>query len=120
MMKLIYGTGSKIQNLALLKVDVYTFSKSDVQIESSIANPDSLHLIAFIQDYSTKEILQSAIFPVNRKRNRIITAIKDPGVIQVALENVKIYPNPANSKFNFGLPGDFPANGIWKISDQRG
>ena len=75
-------------------------------------------MVAFVQDYKTKEILQSAVFPVKRKGSKIITAIHDPS--KSALENVKIYPNPANGKFSFGLSGNFPANAMWKISDQRG
>ena len=40
--------------------------------------------------------------------------------VAAAIEDVLIYPNPVNGKFNFGLPGDFPSNCVWKISDQRG
>jgi hypothetical protein len=115
--KFIYGTGGDIKNVSLLPNGTLDFSKYNVAIDASINNPDSLHLVAFIQDYNTKEILQSAVFPVNRKGSKIVTAIHDP---ISSIENIRIYPNPANGKFIFGMPGGFPANAIWKIADQRG
>jgi hypothetical protein len=55
--------------------------------------------------------------PVIKKVGILITGI-EPSIAE--LEQIQIYPNPANGKFNFSLPGDFPSNCIWKISDQRG
>jgi hypothetical protein len=100
--------------------DPIQFTKQNIEVDVQIADPANLHLVAWVQNFTTREILQSFKMPLGRKKGRVITAIEDPAKITAAMESVIIYPNPANGKFNFGLPGDFPPNCVWKISDQRG
>ncbi len=117
--KMLFGSEG-VKTVSLKKGDPFSFAKPDIEIDATIANAANLHLLAFVQDFTTKEILQSVSMPLGKKRGKIITAIEDPSQNIAALESIKIYPNPANGKFNFGLPGDFPSNCVWKISDQRG
>ncbi|MFN5005279.1 MAG: autotransporter-associated beta strand repeat-containing protein [Bacteroidota bacterium] len=91
----------------------------EVEITSRIYNSNNLKLIGFVQDKNTGEVYQSIIVNAPRKTNSPITAIEDdPFMAQI--NQVQIYPNPANGQFNFAVPGEFPAGSIWKISDQRG
>ncbi len=117
--KMLFGSEG-VKTVSLKKGDPFSFAKPDIEIDATIANAANLHLLAFVQDFTTKEILQSVSMPLGKKRGKIITAIEHPSQNIAALESIKIYPNPANGKFNFGLPGDFPSNCVWKISDQRG
>jgi hypothetical protein len=117
--KLFFGSEG-IKAVTLNKGDAFSFTKQDIEVATQIQNPTKLHLVAFIQNYITKEVLQSFKMPLNNKRSQFITAIENPAKTIASIEDVRIYPNPANGKFNFGLPGDFPANCIWKIADQRG
>ncbi|MBI3483089.1 MAG: PKD domain-containing protein, partial [Bacteroidetes bacterium] len=117
--KLLLGSEG-VKTVTLNKGDAFTFAKSDIEIDAPIANSTNLHLVAFVQDFATKEILQSFRMQLKNKKGKLITAIDDPSQNITALEGVKLYPNPANGKFSFGLPGDFPSNCVWKISDQRG
>jgi hypothetical protein len=117
--KLLLGSEG-VKSVNVVKGDPIQFVNPNIEIDVQIADPANLHLIAFVQNSSTKEILQSFKMPLGKKKGKVITAIEDPAKVAAAIEGVLIYPNPVNGKFNFGLPGDFPANGVWKISDQRG
>jgi hypothetical protein len=91
----------------------------EVEINSRVYNSSNLKLIGFIQDKNTGEVYQSVIVTAPRKFNSPITAVEDdPFMAQI--HQIEIYPNPANRKFNFAVPGEFPSGAIWKISDQRG
>jgi PKD repeat protein len=91
----------------------------EVEITSRVYNSNNLKLIGFVQDKNTGEVYQSIIVNAPRKVNSPITAVEDdPFMAQI--NQIQIYPNPANGQFNFAVPGEFPAGSIWKISDQRG
>ncbi|MBS1682566.1 MAG: hypothetical protein JST48_12710, partial [Bacteroidetes bacterium] len=117
--KLLFGSGGIVKNDLLQPGDTTSFTKESIPIEISVKANDTskFYVIAFVQNFTTKEILQSAIMRVNPKKGKIITAI-DPSV--ASLDDLQLYPNPASGKFNLSLPGEFPAGSIWKISDQRG
>jgi hypothetical protein len=118
--KLLLGPNGSVINKTFAKNDTYTFSSGEVDINTVIKNPSGLSLVAFVQNFNTKEILQSGIIDSPRKNGSVITAVENTPGKPLSVDNITIYPNPANHQFNFGLPGDFPAGCIWKISDQRG
>ena len=91
----------------------------EVDINVKVYKPNNLRLIGFVQDKNTGEIYQSIIVDAPNKINSPITALEDDPII-AQINQIQIYPNPANGKFNFAVPGDFPERSIWKIADQRG
>ncbi|MFM9838772.1 MAG: PKD domain-containing protein [Cyclobacteriaceae bacterium] len=93
---------------------------SEIEINVPIKNPRNLKLIGFIQDKNTGEIYQSTVMKVKFKTNSPITGLGDDPAVISNLKDLQIYPNPANGKFNFALPGNFPPGYVWKIADQRG
>ena len=115
--KLLFAGDGVTKSVVMAANDTQVFSKGDVELTTKIADPTKLYLVAFIQNFVTKEVLQSLVMPVTRKVGSLITGI-EPSIAE--LEQIQIYPNPANGKFSFGTSGDFPSNCIWKISDQRG
>ena len=93
----------------------------EIDINVRVANPTKLKLIGFVQNKNTGEIYQSAILNVGYKTGAPVTAVDDNDSPMVGdLKDLQIYPNPANGKFNFGIPGNFPEGYVWKIADQRG
>ncbi len=115
--KLLFAGDGVTKNGVMAPNDTQVFSKGVVEINTQITDPTKLILVAFIQNFVTKEIIQSAIMPVTKKVGSVITGI-EPSIAE--LEQIQIYPNPSNGKFNFGTSNSFPNNCIWKISDQRG
>jgi Secretion system C-terminal sorting domain len=92
----------------------------EIQLNVPIKDWTKLKLIGFIQDKNTGEIYQSTILKIaNKKIGSTIVGIEDPTAVG-KFKDLQLYPNPANGKFNFALPGEFPPGYIWKISDQRG
>lgn len=90
-----------------------------VEIDTYIANKDSLWLIGFVQDNLTGETYQSVLIKAPAVEGNInpITAVDD------ALEpsSLNMYPNPvANGKLYLSVPKEFLTAGNWKIADQRG
>lgn len=93
----------------------------ETQINVPIRDWTKLKLIGFIQDKNTGEIYQSTILQIaNKKVGSTIVGVEPENPSATSLNELQIYPNPANGKFNFAIPGEFPAGYIWKISDQRG
>ncbi len=93
----------------------------ETQINVPIKDWTKLKLIGFIQDKNTGEIYQSTILNIaNKKVGSTIVGVEPENPSATSLNELQIYPNPANGKFNFAIPGEFPAGYIWKISDQRG
>jgi Secretion system C-terminal sorting domain len=98
-----------------------TITKTDVEINVPITNPSQLTLIAYVQDRNTKEIYQSVVIAGPAVQGGPITAITEPVHPAVSsVEEIQMYPNPANGSFKFELPDNMPAGFTWKIADQRG
>ena len=55
--------------------------------EHSVETWDDLHIVVWVQDATTKEVLQSAMFDVNNASNEDLEA------------EAKVYPNPSNDAF---------------------
>jgi len=124
--KLLYGSdatkpdGITInQPFAIGQVAVRPQPANEIEINVPILEPNNLWLIGFVQDKNTGEILQSTILKAPNKEGSIIVGI-EPTNQTGDINDLQIYPNPANGKFNFALPGNFPAGYVWKIADQRG
>jgi Secretion system C-terminal sorting domain len=93
---------------------------TEVEINVPIKDPKKLKLIGFIQDKNTGEIYQSTVMKVKFKINSPITGLGDDPAVIANLKDLQVYPNPANGRFNFAVPGNFPAGYVWKMADQRG
>jgi len=116
--QLLYAGDGVTSSVAMAKNNTQIFGKGDVEISTQIADPTKLFLVAFVQNFATKEVLQSAIMPVIKKVGTLVTGI-EPSIAE--LEQILIYPNPANGKFSFKTSaGEYPSDCIWKIADQRG
>ena len=115
--KLLYSGAGFTSTATMQPGDSLIITNGAVSINTPITNPKKLYLVAFVQNFNTKELIQSLVVPVKYKTGSLITGIESS---VAALERIQIYPNPADGKFNFALPGDFPSGSVYKISDQRG
>jgi hypothetical protein len=115
--KLLFGGDGVTTNQAMAANDTQVFSKGEITLDANIKDATKLSVMVFIQNFATKEILQSALVPIGPKKGVLVTGIEPQAGV---LDDIKIYPNPANGKFSFALPGELPTGSIWKISDQRG
>jgi hypothetical protein len=87
-------------------------------IDVSVANGNSLHLIAFVQDSSRRihqAIMQKA---ANNKAQQQVVGVEDP--LDGLLSELQIYPNPASGKINFAMDRKIPQGYSYSITDQRG
>jgi hypothetical protein len=91
----------------------------DYIMDVPIANPDNLYLVAFIQDKTTRRVLQSRIVKAPRKVGIIpVGAEDDPLVAEIG--NISVYPNPASKVLNFHIENKLTHQYGWHIVDQRG
>jgi hypothetical protein len=91
----------------------------DYSTYTSIFHPDSLYLVAFVQDKNTKEILQAVISRVKGSKDGIIVGLPDDPST-AAIQGLDIYPNPASMNVNFRHDEVLPYDYEWKVIDQRG
>jgi hypothetical protein len=96
----------------------------DYTLDIPVTNPDSLYILAFVQDNSESEvtsrrILQSRIVKAPRKVGPVITGIEDSPTI-AELKGLVVYPNPASKFVNLHSDINFQRNYTWKMIDQRG
>jgi hypothetical protein len=115
--KLLFAGDGVTKSKNMAQNDTQVFSKGQIAIDATIKDPNNLYIVAFVQNFATKEVLQSVIMPINRKVGSTVTAIESS---VGNLDQVNLYPNPAKSKFNMSLDGNFPSPCIWKIADQNG
>jgi hypothetical protein len=93
-------------------------------IDIPVTNPDSLFILAFVQDHSegtptSRRILQSVIVKAPRKVGPVITGIEDSPTI-AELKGLILYPNPASHVINLHSDINFQRDYTWKLIDQRG
>ncbi|MBS1559174.1 MAG: T9SS type A sorting domain-containing protein, partial [Bacteroidetes bacterium] len=93
-------------------------------LNCQINDPTKLRLVAWVQNIDPlkrgrQEIIQSYVLRVkpNSKTGQVITGVESTTGI---LDDIVLYPNPAESKFYLSLSGDYPPGSVWKIADQRG
>ena len=101
----------------LAKNTTRTFSGFDYYPDASklYANKDDLAIIVFLQNESTKGIYQT----------ELVTGINDPSVVTglenaELLEQVKVFPNPADGEIIIQLPGVVKQTMDIQIVDQVG
>jgi hypothetical protein len=124
MRKLLYGPEGFIINDPLVAGTPVTYSKPDAeethQLATPIAHGDSLYIIAFAQDKQTRRILQSVIVKVEEtKVSQTPVGIPDDPAV-AALQDLKIYPNPASQNIKLYLGDKLSRDYTWKLIDQRG
>ena len=83
-----------------------------------VADPQNLYMIVFVQDHTTKRILQSVIVKSPEKAGVIVGLPEDPSVGK--LKTLKVYPNPASSIVKIANDEVLPHSYQWEIVDQRG
>ena len=83
-----------------------------------VVNPDNLSLIVFVQDKTTKRILQAIVVRAPSKESVIVGLPEDPG--PGVLKHLQVYPNPASATINFALDRTLDRDYEWRIVDQRG
>jgi hypothetical protein len=94
-------------------------------IDVPVINPDSLYVVAFVQDNSgassitARRILQSVIIKAPRKTGSVITGIEDNPVV-AELQGLVVYPNPASHILKVHSDINFKRRYTWELIDQRG
>ncbi|MDZ7650120.1 MAG: T9SS type A sorting domain-containing protein [Cytophagales bacterium] len=92
----------------------------NVPIDVPISNPNGLLLTGYVQDKNTKEIYQSIVIDGPVKNGDPVVGIEDELPLMATLNNIQMFPNPANNQFTFGIPADVYPGSQWQIIDQRG
>ena len=90
--------------------------RNEYSIDDYVAFPDSLVIIAFIQDEITKEILQTV---TNKGVSNPISSI-EPWLSNTDALDFLIYPNPANQKVYFSFGKNPSSNSTIHIINQTG
>jgi hypothetical protein len=89
-----------------------------------VTNPDSLYILAFVQDNSrgtetARRILQSVIVKAPRKVGPLVTGIEDSPTV-AELKGLVVYPNPASQYVNLHSDFNLTRDYTWNLIDQRG
>jgi hypothetical protein len=105
-------------NRSWIATDVQTID-IDYPIDVPVVNPNNLYLVAFVQDKTTRRILQSRIFKAPVKVGITPVGIEDDPTT-AEIRNISVYPNPASQRLNFFLENELTGNYGWHIVDQRG
>jgi hypothetical protein len=119
--KQLLGSDGETINNTFVPGESKIITSLDVDINANIADPSKLILVGFVQDKNSKEIFQSVVVKAPGKSGTPIVGVKDNDpIILAVLNNIQIFPNPANGEFNFGIPGEIHSESQWRIIDQRG
>jgi hypothetical protein len=100
----------------------FTHMQTDIPIDVPTVNNNQLMLVAYVQNKNTKEVYQSTVLDIIYKRGRLITSVEEipEDVLKATLNEVQLFPNPANKQFSFSTPGELPSGITWTLADQRG
>ncbi|HMG93466.1 MAG TPA: T9SS type A sorting domain-containing protein, partial [Chryseolinea sp.] len=90
-------------------------------LDVPIVNPDSLYLLAFVQDHllNSKRLLQSAIVKSQPKNGITVVGLPDDP-ISGEIRELVVYPNPASQYFNISSEANLSREYTWQLIDQRG
>jgi hypothetical protein len=90
-------------------------------LDVPIINPDSLYLLAFVQDQllNSKRLLQSAITKAEPRNGITVVGLPDDP-ISGEIRELVVYPNPASQYFNISSEVNLSREYTWQLIDQRG
>jgi hypothetical protein len=93
-------------------------------LDMPVTNPDSLYILAFVQDNSrgtetARRILQSVIIKAPRKVGPLVTGVEDSPTV-AELKGLVVYPNPASQYMNLHSDFNLTRDYTWHLIDQRG
>ncbi|MGE0590583.1 MAG: PKD-like domain-containing protein, partial [Cyclobacteriaceae bacterium] len=117
--KQLFGADGLTVNTPWTAGQTIVQTKADVVINVPIVNSGQLELVGYIQDKNTKEIYQSIVVPAPIKRGSVIVGLEDEPFDPV-VEQITLFPNPANGEFNFTVPDSVQPEYRWRVADQRG
>ncbi|MEM6830770.1 MAG: T9SS type A sorting domain-containing protein, partial [Bacteroidota bacterium] len=80
---------------------------------TGVFNPDTLTIVAFIQDINTNEIYQSAITGVSGGENVL-------SVNENLLSDIVVYPNPGDEQVTIDFINPLKKDSEWVLYDQSG
>lgn len=118
--KLLFGPDGLTLTNSWVAGQISTIDRGAIDINVPIVSSGQLTLIAWVQDKTTKEIFQSTVLAAPRKKGGVTVGLEVDPATTTTVHGIGIYPNPANGKFNFNLPGDNNSGFGWKVADQRG
>jgi hypothetical protein len=118
--KMLLGPEGMTVNTTWTRGNHQEILNREVMIDVPIRNPDSLFLVAFIQDKNlNRRIHQAVIVKAPAKVGTIRVGVgDDPDLAEI--QNIRIYPNPASKVLNIGLDEVLMRSYGWEIIDQRG
>jgi hypothetical protein len=119
MRKFLLSPGGQIINGAWVRNQQRIVSRDTAAIDVPIKDPSRLRLVAFIQNRTTREILQVTSTVAAPKQGRLVVGLPEDEWME-SLQNVAVYPNPAKGTFYLSVPKEVEAEGRWKLLDQRG
>jgi len=117
--QLLGGDGETI-NLTWVNGQTLDKNKDNIEVNVPIANSSQLKLVGFIQNKNTKEIYQSVTIAAPKKKGSVVVGVEEEKPPVSMANEIQMFPNPANRRFNFSLPDNLPAGYTWKMVDQRG
>jgi hypothetical protein len=116
--KLLLQSEGFTVNRTWVNGDVQTID-IDYPVDVPILNSNNLYLVAFVQDKTTRKILQARIFKAPAKVGITLVGIEDdPATAEI--RNISVYPNPASRNINFFLDNPLSGDYQWQMVDQRG
>ncbi len=121
--KLLFGPEGLTITNAIANGEIIIREKGPIELNTAIANPNGLKMIAFIQDRVTKEIYQSAVLKAPHKVGAAVVGLDESNTeVGVVTKKIQVFPNPASQRFYFGVPDGFKdgENYHWRVVDQRG
>jgi hypothetical protein len=110
--------GGQIINGAWVRNQQRIVVRDTAAIDVPIKDPNRLRLVAFIQNRTTREILQVASIAAAPKQGRLVVGLPESEITEL-LQTVSVYPNPAKGTFYLSVPNEL-TQGSWKLLDQRG
>ncbi|MGC1241644.1 MAG: PKD-like domain-containing protein [Chryseosolibacter sp.] len=116
--KLLWESGGRTENRTWAYGDNLTVP-IDYTIDVPITDANNLYLVTFVQDKTTRYILQSSIIKAPVKTGLTPVGIED-NPFDAEIRNIHVYPNPASRQINFSLENPLGGNYTYRIIDQRG
>ena len=120
--KLLYTGTGKLLDIDWNEGTQYSLTGNEAaiwDINLYFENPNGLGIVAFVQNFRTKEVYQAEYLKLNAKEQGAVVQTEE----QILLANIwdmKLYPNPAVNQLTFAIDHEVVGDYQWKILDQRG